>query len=127
MGDLAEGVDVSISDQTGSIRNSRLIDPTVALGEYKSIEAALSEGRAQALTADQADSDSVDWDVIVVYRVSGFCGRPPSVDISGTSDALSVAIQLASGGDCDALEYDEALVFSIAENRIPAHVDATIK
>jgi hypothetical protein len=49
------------------------------------------------------------YDAVVMYRAGPYCGLLPSVAVTGDQVELAVAITTRERGDCDAMEYDEAL------------------
>jgi hypothetical protein len=126
MAELQDGVGLDVEDETGTISNAELIDPG-ALRSYESIMPALADGQTVVLTSGDPNFDpALGRDFILVYRVGGFCGLAPDVKATGHGDTLSISIHLSSDGDCDAMEYDEAVAFSIRDDQMPTHIDAAI-
>lgn len=105
---LAEGVEVAVDDPDGLIDSATVFLPD-ELPSYLSLQPQLDENGIAVLQPGEAG-----FDAVVVYRAGPFCGLLPEVSASGDGSQIAVGVRSRSTGDCDSVEYDEAVGLQIA-------------
>ena len=109
---LSDGVEFDIDDPDGAVESA-----TVLLADA-------IEGAARFSPQLEADGvavmpgDGTPFDVIALYRTGPYCGLVPDVRLEMTpSPVLRVN---SKSGDCDSMEYDEAIGLVLATPIDPA-------
>lgn len=105
---LADGVEVAVDDPDGLIDSATVFLPE-ELPSYLSLHPQLNENGIAVLQPGEGG-----YDVVVVYRTGPYCGLLPEVSANGDGTQIAVDVRTRSTGDCDAMEYDEAVGFQIA-------------
>lgn len=114
---LLRGVDVTVDDDAQAIDSAVVLLPD-ELPSYPSYHPALAD---QGIAVMQPGEGG--YDAVVMYRTGPFCGLLPKVGVTGDESLLEVEITTrGSSGDCDSMEYDEAIGLTLA----PGFEDATI-
>lgn len=117
--DLQRGVTVSVEDPLGAVVSATVLLPD-DLPSYLSLHPELA---AQNVVVTNPGEGG--YDVLVVYRTGPYCGLLPAVSIDGDTEELTVDVRSRSEGDCDAVEYDEAIGLDLSAEFEQAEVSGT--
>jgi hypothetical protein len=104
---LLEGVEVAIEDPDGIVASMTVFLPD-DLPSYGSMTPELERVGIAVL-----DPGEGGYDVVVLYRTGPYCGLLPKVEVHDGSE-IGILIKPRTEGDCDTMEYDEALGVDLA-------------
>lgn len=105
---LLRGIDITAEDPALATESATVFLPD-ELPSYQLYDPALAE---KGIVVIQPGENG--YDAIVVYRTGPFCGLLPSVAVAGDEVQLEVAITTNRSGDCDSMEYDEAVGLNLS-------------
>jgi hypothetical protein len=116
--DLSEGIDLRVDDAEHLVESATLI-AFYELAENKQISQQIGAGGPIVI-----DPGLEGYDVIVAYRTGPYCAIPPSVAVLSTDGTIVVEVVSHNRGNCDAMEYDEAigLDFNAARGDRPVEI-----
>ncbi len=103
--DLEAGVTVHVQDRAGAVASADVFfaEPAADYGvSTADIEAADGE-------VVIGQDPTGDYDVFLVYRSGPYCGLLPRVTVDGDTSLIEVTVRTRDEGNCDAMEYDEAV------------------
>lgn len=66
------------------------------------------------------------FDVVVAYLTGPYCGVLPDVSVTGDPELLTVAIRTHDGGNCEAMEYVEAIGLQVTAEYADATIEAVL-
>lgn len=116
--DLQPGVAVTIDGNVEAIDSATVFLPDDLPG-YISIHPQLEDEGIAVLNLEDGR-----FDAVVVYRTGPYCGLLPTVSVDGDATALTIDVESRQSGDCDALQYDEAIGLDLAPQYEQATIDA---
>ncbi len=106
--DLSEGVPIRL-DESETILESASLVAFWDLPDSLQLSVELSNGPASY--SDISD----EWDTVIVYRAGPFCGVPPGLEASREGTTVTISVMIRVEGDCEALEYEEAVGLTFIE------------
>jgi hypothetical protein len=118
--DLERGVAVDVDDGDDLIDSATVFLPD-DLPSYLSVHPTLAENGVAVLQPGEGG-----YDVVVVYRTGPYCGLLPKVSVNGAGTQIRIHIRSRSSGDCDDMQYDEAVGFQVVTGHETDHVVASV-
>jgi hypothetical protein len=115
---LDAGVAVEVDDP-GDVIDSAVVFLPDTLTSYESMHAQLARLGVAILQPGEDGHDA-----IVLYRTGPYCGLLPAVSAGGGDGRIEIDVRSRSSGDCDAMEYDEAIGLQLAEGHESDVVEA---
>ncbi len=116
---LEQGVAVDIAGTSDAIDAAVVLLPD-GLPSYVALQSDL-----EALGVAVVQPGEAGFDAIVIYRTGPYCGLLPAVAARGDETRLTIEVDSRASGDCDAMEYDEAIGLDLAPEFERATIDAT--
>ncbi len=115
--ELLEGVEVEVDDTTDAIESA-----TVFLPPDEPVYNELRFSGRIAILQPGVDG----FDAVVAYLTGPYCGVLPDVSVTGDPELLTVAIRTHDGGNCDAMEYVEAIGLQVTGEYADATIEAVL-
>jgi hypothetical protein len=110
---LADGVTVEVDDPDNLVQSA-----TVFLADELTTDTEISSRLADGDVV-VLQPGPIAYDAVVVYRTGPYCGLLPDVEAHDGERGIEIDVRSRTEGDCDAMEYDEALGL----NFVAAHAD----
>ncbi len=109
--ELRRGIDLRVDDPEHLVESVTLIDFYELPGSNQ-ISQRIGDGGSIVL-----DPGLQGYEVIVAYRTGPHCAVVPSVAVHSSDDAIVVEVVSHERGECESMQYDEAIGLDFATTR----------